>query len=246
VSNSLFAVSQFLSYWEYTRDQTFLSTRAYPLMKEVATFYSRWMEYNATTKKYTTWGGPHEGTWARNPSLDVGMLRYLLSSLLAASTELGADAGSRPLWQQMLNGLPPIATTTYNGRSVYALGDPGTVSDGRAIRPGDNTVNLEFIHPGEGLGLSSPAADRQRAIDTLDAMNSWGQDNSFPKVFTQAARVGYPAQSLIDNTHALVDSVVKAKPAAAKGKFLRSVTMSSTMGPGIVIDTTHVTEVVKH
>ena len=29
-------------------------------------------------------------------------------------------------------------------------------------------------------------------------MNSWGQDNSFPKIFTQAARVGYPAQSLID------------------------------------------------
>jgi large subunit ribosomal protein L1 len=59
-------------------------------------------------------------------------------------------------------------------------------------------------------------------------------------------KISFPSQSLIENTHALVDSVVKAKPAAAKGKFLRSVTMSSTMGPGIVIDTTHVTEVVKH
>ncbi len=104
-------------------------------MKEVATFYSRWMEYNATTRKYTTWGGPHEGTWARNPSLDVGMLRHLLTDLLAASTELGQDSGSRALWQQMLDGLPPIATTTVNGKTVYALGDPGTVSDGRPSVP---------------------------------------------------------------------------------------------------------------
>ncbi len=47
------------------------------------------------------------------------------------------------------------------------------------------------------------------------------------------------ADSLIANTHALVDSIVKAKPAAAKGKYLRSVTLSSTMGPGIRIDTVH-------
>ncbi|MEU4155276.1 discoidin domain-containing protein [Actinoplanes sp. NPDC026670] len=198
VSNSLFAVTQFIAYWEYTGDQAYLRDRAYPFMKEVATFFSRWMEYDPATRRYTTWGGPHEGTWARNPSPDVGMLRYLLTSLLAASTELGADAGSRALWQQMLDGLPPVPTTTSGGRSVYALGDPGTVSDGRTIRPGDNTVNLEFIHPGEGLGLNSAAADRQRAIDTLDVMNSWGQENSFPKVFTQAARVGYPADVLID------------------------------------------------
>src|SRR4029453_16467189 len=59
-------------------------------------------------------------------------------------------------------------------------------------------------------------------------------------------KISFPPQSLIETAHALVDSVVKAKPSAAKGKFLRSVTMSSTMGPGIVIDTTHVTETVKH
>src|SRR5229473_3400602 len=40
--------------------------------------------------------------------------------------------------------------------------------------------------------------------------------------------------------------VDKAKPAAAKGKFLKSVTVSSTMGPGVRIDTTHIDVVVKH
>ena len=65
-------------------------------------------------------------------------------------------------------------------------------------------------------------------------------------IHAPVGKVSFPAQNLIENAHALVDSVVKAKPAAAKGKFLRSVTLSSTMGPGITIDTSHVTEVVKH
>src|ERR671919_30968 len=65
-------------------------------------------------------------------------------------------------------------------------------------------------------------------------------------IHAPVGKASFPAQSLIENAHALVDSVVKAKPAAAKGKYLRSVTLSSTMGPGITIDTTHVTETVKH
>jgi large subunit ribosomal protein L1 len=65
-------------------------------------------------------------------------------------------------------------------------------------------------------------------------------------VHAPIGKTSFAVQSLIENAHALVDSVVKAKPSAAKGKFLRSVTMSSTMGPGILIDTTHVTEVQKH
>src|SRR5204863_1363757 len=51
-------------------------------------------------------------------------------------------------------------------------------------------------------------------------------------IHAPVGKVSFPAQSLIENAHALVDSVVKAKPSAAKGKYLKSVTMSSTMGPG--------------
>ena len=56
----------------------------------------------------------------------------------------------------------------------------------------------------------------------------------------------FAADSLVANAHALVESIVKAKPAAAKGKYLKSVTLSSTMGPGVRIDTTHIDVVVKH
>ncbi len=49
-------------------------------------------------------------------------------------------------------------------------------------------------------------------------------------------KVSFPKQNLIDNAQAIVSSVMKAKPAAAKGKYLRSLTVSSTMGPGVKVD----------
>ena len=59
-------------------------------------------------------------------------------------------------------------------------------------------------------------------------------------------KTSFASDSLVANAHALVDSIVKAKPAAAKGKYLKSVTVSSTMGPGVRIDTTHIDVPVKH
>jgi large subunit ribosomal protein L1 len=65
-------------------------------------------------------------------------------------------------------------------------------------------------------------------------------------IHAPVGKTSFATQKLVDNAHALVDSIVKAKPAAAKGKYLKSVTLSSTMGPGIAIDTAHVDERVKH
>jgi large subunit ribosomal protein L1 len=65
-------------------------------------------------------------------------------------------------------------------------------------------------------------------------------------VHAPVGKMSFAAPNLIANAHALMDSIMKAKPAAAKGKFLKSVTMSSTMGPGVTIDTSHVDELVKH
>ena len=50
----------------------------------------------------------------------------------------------------------------------------------------------------------------------------------------------FGAEKLFENAHALIAAVLKAKPAAAKGKYVRTATVSSTMGPGVKIDETHV------
>lgn len=50
----------------------------------------------------------------------------------------------------------------------------------------------------------------------------------------------FPEADLVQNYLAVIDEVQRAKPAAAKGRYLKSVTLSTTMGPGIRIDTTKV------
>ena len=64
-------------------------------------------------------------------------------------------------------------------------------------------------------------------------------------VHAPLGKTSFDAEALIANAHALVDSIIKAKPSAAKGRYLKSITVSSTMGPGVRIDTTTV-EAVKH
>ncbi|MBQ2615189.1 MAG: 50S ribosomal protein L1 [Clostridia bacterium] len=50
-------------------------------------------------------------------------------------------------------------------------------------------------------------------------------------------KASFGAEKLADNFNALMGAIVKAKPAAAKGQYLRSVTVASTMGPGIKVNT---------
>jgi large subunit ribosomal protein L1 len=50
-------------------------------------------------------------------------------------------------------------------------------------------------------------------------------------------KVSFGQEKIAENFKTLVDAVIKAKPSAAKGQYLRSVTISSTMGPGIKINT---------
>src|SRR3984957_18850482 len=51
-------------------------------------------------------------------------------------------------------------------------------------------------------------------------------------------KVSFASDKLLENANTLLNAVVKAKPSAAKGKYVRSVTICSTMGPGIALDTT--------
>jgi large subunit ribosomal protein L1 len=57
-------------------------------------------------------------------------------------------------------------------------------------------------------------------------------------IHTPVGKVSFTADRLVENARTLIDSVVKAKPAASKGKYVRSIYISSTMGPGIQVDLT--------
>ena len=55
-------------------------------------------------------------------------------------------------------------------------------------------------------------------------------------IHTPIGKISFGAEKLTENFNALLEAIVKAKPAAAKGQYLRSVTVASTMGPGVKVN----------
>ena len=149
------------------------------------------------------------------------------------AADAGADhVGGEELVEKIQGGWMDFDAVVATPDMMRAVGKLGKVLGPRGLMPNPKT------------GTVTP--DIARAVREIKAGKVEFRVDKTGIVHAPVGKVSFPAQNLIENAHALVESVVKAKPAAAKGKFLRNVTMSSTMGPGITIDTTNVVETVKH
>jgi len=56
-------------------------------------------------------------------------------------------------------------------------------------------------------------------------------------IHAPVGKISFATDKLFENAHTLIQAVIRAKPAAAKGKYVKSVTLCSTMGPGVHLDT---------
>jgi len=147
--------------------------------------------------------------------------------------EAGADfvAGDEVV-EKILGGWMEFDAVVATPDMMRAVGRLGKVLGPRGLMPNPKT------------GTVTPNV--AQAIREIKAGKVEFRVDKTGIVHAPLGKTFFPAQSLIDNAHALVDSVVKAKPPAAKGKYLKSVTVSSTMGPGVAVDTAHIDERVKH
>ena len=64
-------------------------------------------------------------------------------------------------------------------------------------------------------------------------------------VHMTVGKTSFPDEHLLDNYRAVMEEIIRAKPSAAKGKYIRTVTLASTMGPGIKVDPSRLKDIVE-
>jgi large subunit ribosomal protein L1 len=139
--------------------------------------------------------------------------------------EAGADhVGGEEIVERIQGGWMDFDAVVATPDMMRAVGRLGKVLGPRGLMPNPKTGTV--------------SVDVARAVREIKAGKVEFRVDKTGIVHAPIGKASFPSQNLIENAHALVDSVVRAKPPAAKGKYLRSVTLSSTMGPGIAIDVT--------
>jgi len=83
--------------------------------------------------------------------------------------------------------------------------------------------------------------DVERALQEIKAGKVEYRLDKTNIIHTPLGKVSFGTEKLADNFNALLEAVIKAKPAAAKGQYLKSVTVASTMGPGIKVNPIKIT-----
>jgi large subunit ribosomal protein L1 len=58
-------------------------------------------------------------------------------------------------------------------------------------------------------------------------------------------KTSFEDQKLLENYQAIIEELIRAKPSAAKGKYIRSIVMASTMGPGVKVDPSRTRDLVE-
>lgn len=92
------------------------------------------------------------------------------------------------------------------------------------------------LMPNPKAGTVAPAGDIPRVINEARAGRVEFRLDKTGNLHVPIGKVSFPSQSLVENLNAFLDAVKKAKPSGARGNYLRRVTVTSTMGPGIRVD----------
>ena len=149
------------------------------------------------------------------------------------ATDAGADiVGGDDVVEKILGGWVDFDAVVATPDMMRGVGRLGKVLGPRGLMPNPKT------------GTVTPNV--AQAIKEIKAGKVEFRVDKTGIIHAPVGKTSFPTENLVANAHALVDSVVKVKPSAAKGKYLKSVTLSSTMGPGVAIDTAHIDERQKH
>ena len=140
--------------------------------------------------------------------------------------EAGADfAGSDDLVAKVNEGFLDFDRVIATPDMMGAVGKLGRVLGPRGLMPNPKVGTVTF--------------DVQAAVKDAKGGKIEYQVEKAGIVHARIGKVSFNEQALADNANALIGALVRQKPSTAKGTYLRSITVSSTMGPGIKIDPSH-------
>lgn len=137
--------------------------------------------------------------------------------------EAGADfVGGEDMVQKIQEGWVDFDAVIATPDMMKSAGRLGKVLGPRGLMPNPKTGTVTF--------------DVARAVKEIKAGKVEFRVDKAGIVHSPIGKIEFDAPKLAENAQALLAAIVKAKPAAAKGKYIKKITLSSTMGPGILID----------
>jgi len=151
------------------------------------------------------------------------VLVFAQGEKIREAEEAGADfVGGDDMAKKIEGGWLDFEAVVATPDMMRVVGRLGKVLGPRGLMPNPKT------------GTVTP--DVARAIQEIKAGKVEFRVDRTGIIHAPFGKRSFGAEKLAENAHALVAAVVKAKPPAAKGKFIRTMTVSSTMGPGIRVD----------
>ena len=143
--------------------------------------------------------------------------------------EAGAeDVGAQDLAERVQKGYTDFDVAIATPDMMPVVGKLGKILGPRGLMPNPKS------------GTVTP--DVARAVREVKAGKIEYRTDRQANVHTVIGKASFSAADLGDNYLAVVDEVLRAKPAAAKGKYIKSVTVAPSMGPGVRIDPVHLKE----
>ncbi len=97
------------------------------------------------------------------------------------------------------------------------------------------------LMPNPRAGTVAPAADLPRLIDEARAGRVEFRVDKTSNIHAPIGKAGFTEEQLVENLSAFIGAVKRARPAAAKGTYIQSITVANSMGPGIKLDTLEAT-----
>jgi large subunit ribosomal protein L1 len=137
--------------------------------------------------------------------------------------EAGADViGAEDLVEKVQGGFMEFDTAIATPDLMGQVGRLGKVLGPRGLMPNPKLGTVTF--------------DVTRAVREAKAGKVEFRVDKAGNIHTPIGKRSFGAQQLTENGLALIEAIVRAKPAAAKGTYLRGLTVSTTMGPGVKVD----------